>query len=221
MVKSITSILFLLTSASALSNPLCLNIYKLDTGRPEVEKLAFKSISQILKPTAEQINLSIENFNRTRSQMRDHAKMDEYQKILDSKMSPEIAELEVKKLIKSGFVLGPLHEMFFSKALGINTFGFAQDSFLASHHINNYRNSLQVFQTKLNDNSESGRQYRREVAERMYGITEDYLSKLPKDSETFSLNGEAQLYINFKIALHLLSVYSKIIIKQVFQEYSK
>lgn len=209
MVKSITSTLILLTSVSALSNPLCLNIYKLDNGRPETAKIAFKSISQILKPTTDQINLSIENFNRTRSQMRDHAKMDEYQKILNSKMSPEIAELEVKKLIKSGFVLGPLHELFFSKALNINDFGFDQDSFLASHHINNYRNSLQVFQTKLNDNSESGRQYRREVAERMYGITEDYLSKLPKDSETFSLNGENQKQKFLDKALSALQGYSE------------
>ncbi|MCK6596759.1 MAG: hypothetical protein L6Q37_00220 [Bdellovibrionaceae bacterium] len=216
MVKTLASVLIFLASTGVLANSLCLSIYKNDKGRGDELKPAFNSISQILKPTADIIKLSIEKFNSALSEKRENTKLSAYQAIQESKMSAEVAEIELKKLIKSGFLLGPLHEIFFSKALDIQNLGFTQDGFLYSHEINNYRNSLHFFQTKLNDTSESGKIFRREVAEKMYHMTEAFLSKLPNESETFSLKGENQKKLSLDEALSAAIHETKIDSKYVF-----
>lgn len=192
MRKNIIFTFILTASVSSFSNGLCINSYKSNSQRwIEESKITFKTVSEILKPQQKQIELSIRNYNKPLPQKRDSKKIDEFQKIMNEKMPIEVAEVEAKRLAKSGFLLGPIHEFIFSMSLNIKDYGFTSDS-MSTHPINKYKTMLEHFQERVKDSSPDGKKYRREIAESMYQLSSKLLRNLPDDANSFLIHGDGE-----------------------------
>lgn len=140
-------------------------------------QIALRSVVSQMNPTHDEYQYAKKTYELTVPKKIDKDELARLKKIADEKISPEMAEFALKKLLKSGFLLGPLHEVLYGQATqafvsyGVDVSseygGFFISEYSRDFTINRDREKFNALSKRLSSKEDIDLNFQKKIAEDM------------------------------------------------------